>query len=180
MYDLFVCFVPGNFVFSVSRCIPHVAEVRLEIVLRHSALQFSMNSGGIAYSVAEIRFASIPERINENINLIIFPLVLRSCAPELTLMLTRLFMCMYSYPVVKVPDLWKSILTHPIPKKGDFFAYLIHCWAAAIKIKRDDLEVSLCKVSTVSTVSDLNINNPLKYWCPPRLRAVPASASVRR
>ena len=47
----------------------------------------------------------------------ISPLALRSCAPDLTPVLTRLFR--HSYSVGVVPDSWKSGLIHLIPKKGD-------------------------------------------------------------
>lgn len=44
-------------------------------------------------------------------------LVLRTCAPELTPVLTRLFLL--SYKTGKVPSSWKVAFIHPIPKKGD-------------------------------------------------------------
>ncbi|MBF2463471.1 reverse transcriptase family protein, partial [Listeria welshimeri] len=45
------------------------------------------------------------------------PIVLKTCAPELTSVLTRLFTLSYSKGVV--PTSWKVALVHPIPKKGD-------------------------------------------------------------
>ncbi|CAK1589721.1 unnamed protein product [Parnassius mnemosyne] len=45
------------------------------------------------------------------------PIVLKTCAPELAPVLTRLFR--YSYSLGIVPNSWKTALVHPIPKKGD-------------------------------------------------------------
>ncbi|CAK1584849.1 unnamed protein product [Parnassius mnemosyne] len=45
------------------------------------------------------------------------PIVLKTCAPELAPVLTRLFR--YSYSQGVVPNSWKTALVHPIPKKGD-------------------------------------------------------------
>ncbi|XP_013173125.1 PREDICTED: RNA-directed DNA polymerase from mobile element jockey-like, partial [Papilio xuthus] len=45
------------------------------------------------------------------------PIVLRTCAPELAPVLTRLFR--FSYSVGEVPKSWKTAIIHPIPKKGD-------------------------------------------------------------
>ncbi|CAK1596057.1 unnamed protein product [Parnassius mnemosyne] len=44
-------------------------------------------------------------------------IVLRTCAPELAPVLTRLFR--YSYSQGVVPNSWKTAFVHPIPKKGD-------------------------------------------------------------
>lgn len=44
-------------------------------------------------------------------------IVLKTCAPELAPVLTRLFRLSYSSGVV--PNSWKTALVHPIPKKGD-------------------------------------------------------------
>ena len=43
--------------------------------------------------------------------------VLRTCAPEQTPVLTRLFRLSYSSSTV--PTTWKNALVHPVPKKGD-------------------------------------------------------------
>ncbi|XP_047543306.1 uncharacterized protein LOC125075642, partial [Vanessa atalanta] len=48
---------------------------------------------------------------------IIAPIVLRTCAPELAPVLTRLFRQSYAFSVV--PNSWKTALVHPIPKKGN-------------------------------------------------------------
>lgn len=45
------------------------------------------------------------------------PVVLKTCAPELAPVLTRLFR--HSYALGVVPTSWKTALVHPIPKKGD-------------------------------------------------------------
>ncbi|CAK1583471.1 unnamed protein product [Parnassius mnemosyne] len=45
------------------------------------------------------------------------PIVLRTCAPELAPVLTRLFQ--YSYSLGVFPKSWKTAFVHPIPKKGD-------------------------------------------------------------
>ena len=52
------------------------------------------------------------------------PLLLRSCAPELTPVLTF----QQSYSVDVIPDSWKSALIHPILKKndGELQAYCYH------------------------------------------------------
>ncbi|CAG4978252.1 unnamed protein product [Parnassius apollo] len=47
----------------------------------------------------------------------ITPIVLRTCAPELAPVLTRLFR--YSYSLGVVPKSWKTAYVHPIPKNGD-------------------------------------------------------------
>ncbi|CAK1595609.1 unnamed protein product [Parnassius mnemosyne] len=47
----------------------------------------------------------------------ILPIVLRTCAPELTPVLTRLFR--YSYSLGVVPKSWKTAFVHQIPKEGD-------------------------------------------------------------
>lgn len=44
-------------------------------------------------------------------------IVLKTCAPELTPVLTRLFTLLYS--LSEVPSSWKVAIVHPIPKKGD-------------------------------------------------------------
>ncbi|XP_045500068.1 uncharacterized protein LOC123697570 [Colias croceus] len=45
------------------------------------------------------------------------PIVLRTCAPELAPVVTRLFRLSYAKGIV--PNSWKTALVHPIPKKGD-------------------------------------------------------------
>lgn len=72
-------------------------------------VQFTQRSVRKALFSLDIHKSSGPDGIP--------PIVLKTCAPELTPVLTRLFRHSYSSGIV--PNSWKTALVHPIPKKGD-------------------------------------------------------------
>ena len=72
-------------------------------------IKFSQKAAMRALSSLDIHKSSGPHGIS--------PLVLSSCAPELSPVLTRLFR--HSYSIGVVPDLRMSALIHSILKKGD-------------------------------------------------------------
>ncbi|CAF4763442.1 unnamed protein product [Pieris macdunnoughi] len=83
---------------TISRCDSSMPE----ITFRQRAVRKALSS-------LDIHKSSGPDGIP--------PIVLRTCAPELAPVLTRLFR--YLYSLGTVPKCWKTALIHPIPKKGD-------------------------------------------------------------
>ncbi|CAF4908224.1 unnamed protein product [Pieris macdunnoughi] len=73
-----------------------------EVIFRQRAIRKALSS-------LDIHKSSGPDGIP--------PIVLRTCAPELAPVLTRLFR--YLYTLGTVPKCWKIASIHPIPKKGD-------------------------------------------------------------
>ncbi|XP_045541428.1 uncharacterized protein LOC123722911 [Papilio machaon] len=74
-----------------------------------SEIQFIQRSVRKSLQSLDIHKSSGPDGIP--------PIVLRTCAPELAPVLTRLFR--FSYSLGVVPKSWKTAIIHPIPKKGD-------------------------------------------------------------
>lgn len=72
-------------------------------------IKFHQNSVRKALFSLDVHKSSGPDGIP--------PIVLKTCAPELTPVLTRLFRLCYTTGVV--PKAWRTALVHPIPKKGD-------------------------------------------------------------
>ncbi|CAF4937092.1 unnamed protein product [Pieris macdunnoughi] len=83
---------------TISRCDSSMPE----ITFRQRAVRKALSS-------LDIHKSSGPDGIP--------PIVLRTCAPELAPVLTRLFR--YLYLLGTVPKCWKTASIHPIPKKGD-------------------------------------------------------------
>lgn len=83
---------------TIPRCTSNMPEIR-----------FHQSSVRLALFSLDIHKSSGPDGIP--------PIVLKTCAPELAPVLTRLFRLSYTSGVV--PDSWRTALVHPIPKKGD-------------------------------------------------------------
>ncbi|CAH2267191.1 jg2924 [Pararge aegeria aegeria] len=111
----------------------HTAQEKAEILCTLFASNSSLNDGGrtppsiprCLSSLCDIRFTQSYVRkalFSLDVNKASGPdgipaVVLKTCAPELTPVLTRLFR--HSYSAGTVPSSWKTALVHPVPKKGD-------------------------------------------------------------
>ncbi|CAK1586323.1 unnamed protein product [Parnassius mnemosyne] len=72
----------------------------------------------VLFTQHSVRKALLSLDVNKSSGPDVVPhIVLKTCAPELAPVLTRLFR--YSYSLGVVPKSWKTALVHPIPKKGD-------------------------------------------------------------